>query len=122
MCCWGWGIRRHSKCKWVGNSGAEAMRTRSAEGRQILSDGFNRETKEKTGLHITYQRPKGWHTASSEGGGRRHVEPVAAEHRLEGLRERRRQAFKKSRARTSYNKKSAKGKKADMAPITESGE
>lgn len=37
-------------------------------------------------------------------------------------RERRRQAFKKSRARTSYNKKSAKGKKADMAPITESGE
>ena len=37
-------------------------------------------------------------------------------------RERRRQAFKKTRTRTSYNKKSAKGKKGDMAPITESGE
>ena len=37
-------------------------------------------------------------------------------------RERRRQAFKKSRARTSYSKKGTKGKKGDMAPITESGE
>lgn len=36
-------------------------------------------------------------------------------------KERRRQAFKKSRARTSYTKKS-KSKKNDMAPITEGGE
>ncbi|RYO86275.1 hypothetical protein DL766_003326 [Monosporascus sp. MC13-8B] len=36
-------------------------------------------------------------------------------------RDRRRQAFKKSRARTSYSKKSPKPKKGDMAPITEAG-